>query len=120
MEISIVGPALDSSQHYDLNPETSQSKSTTKQPSMLALRKLSPCEVKGLKVYTDMEIALARGMEKERRLFWNKTERQLCCETNKSTDTIVKLINTKWREHQSSLLLEEAAKLKIAATYQKS
>lgn len=75
------------------------------------LRSPTSWEIRGVKVYTEAEIAKAKGMEKKRRLFWNDEAKKLCKDTTKSKGQVAKSIDIAWRERQSTLLLEEEALL---------
>lgn len=75
------------------------------------LRSPTSWEIRGVKVYTEEEIARAKGMERKRRLFWNAEAKKLCKDTTKPKGQITKTIDVAWRKHQSTLLLEEEALL---------
>jgi hypothetical protein len=75
------------------------------------LRSPTSWEIRGVKVYTEAEITKAKGMGKKGRLFWNDEAKKLCKDTTKSKGQVAKSIDIAWREHQSTLLLEEEALL---------
>ena len=83
--------------------------STRVASSLNFLRSPTSWEIRGVKVYTEEEIAKAKGMEKKRQLYWNDQAKKLCKDTTKSKGQIAKSIDMAWRQHQSTLLLKEEA-----------
>ena len=95
-------PMKKTSQTEQNNPCSSTSKVTGN-----FLRSPTSWEIRGVKIYTQIEVEKAKGMEKKRREFWNNEVKRLCRETKKSKNDVMKEVNIAWRKYQGTLLLEE-------------
>ena len=94
-------------------PKTDQNNpcSSTSKVTGSFLRSPTSWEIRGVKIYTQVEIEKAKGMEKKRREFWNKEAKRICRQTKKSKNEVAKEVNIAWRKHQGTLLLEEESLL---------
>ena len=97
------------SESAPLSPGPSTLSTSTRLSVTNFLRSPTSWQIRGVKIYTTEEIERTKGLEKKRRLFWNTEAKKLCKETKKSKGDIAKAIDLAWRQHQSSLLLEEEA-----------
>ena len=61
--------------------------------------------MKGIKIYSQQEIDIAAGYEKQRREFWN--QEALSRSTMLSCERIAKCINEHWRKEKATLLQNE-------------
>ena len=103
-------------------PSNNNSKATanlSSDPSTSFLKSPTSWEIRRMKIYSEKEIVLARGFEKERRKHWNKMAKKLCKETSKTREQIGIIINSKWQVYQASKLLE-ANKTAAPASHVKS
>ena len=101
-------------QHPQGDCHSTKLETDTGQTNMF-LRRPQSWEIRGIKIYTSQDIEVAKGMEKQRRLFWNDMAKKLCKETKKSKQDIVQIINEAWRKEQTSLLIGESKDLLNAA-----
>jgi hypothetical protein len=101
-------------QHPQGDRDSTKLKTNIGQTNMF-LRRPSSWEVRGIKIYTAQDIEVAKGMEKQRRLFWNDTAKKLCKETKKPKQDIAQIINEAWRKEQTGLLIGESKDLLNAA-----
>jgi hypothetical protein len=101
-------------------PDTAEEPSTsqTSTSSMLKLKYIDSCTIRGIKVYGPPEIENAEGVKKKRRMFWNKRAKQLAKTTMKKTD-IFKQIHQDWREAKAVLLAADARNLGSKVTVKK-
>ena len=97
------------SESAPLSPGPSTLSTSTRLSVTNFLRSPTSWQIRGVKIYTTEEIERTKGLEKNRCLFWNTEAKKLCKETKKSKGNIAKAIDLAWRQHQSSLLLEEEA-----------
>ncbi|KXJ09126.1 hypothetical protein AC249_AIPGENE9170 [Exaiptasia diaphana] len=107
VEIKVVSNHEGASATYsDENPKTPPPTDT----SCSFLRSPTSWEIK---IYSESEIAQAKGAEKERRLFWNRMAKKLCKETKKTRDQIGNIIDQKWQVYQSKQLIEKDSNLPV-------
>jgi hypothetical protein len=112
--VSDASLAVDQADESQVFTET-QSDSSSSKPTSMFLRSPSSWEVRGIKIYTSHEIESAKGIEKQRRIFWNDMAKKLCKETKKSKQVIAQIINESWRSEQTSLLITKSKDLLDAA-----
>ena len=118
--VSDASLAVDQSDDDEIFTETQLQSDSSKlkqpnTPTSMFLRSPSSWEVRGVKIYTSQEIESAKGMEKQRRIFWNDMAKKLCKETKNSKQVIAQIINESWRKEQTGLLITKSKDLLDAA-----
>ena len=74
---------------------------------MMALKSPSTAELRGLKIYTEDEIKIAKGSQKEYRRFWNKKIKELGKNNSLSNQKVCERVNEEWRFYKTTLLVRE-------------
>ena len=88
-------------------------------PCMLGLRSPDSCSLKGVKIYSEMDIEEAVGMEKERLRFWNHTAKNLSRTLSKKS-VIIDAIHKEWRLRKADLMLDESSGISQSAKVKKN
>ena len=110
--------AVDQSDDDEIFTETQLQSDSSKlkqpnTPTSMFLRSPSSWEVRGVKIYTSQEIESAKGMEKQRRIFWNDMAKKLCKETKNSKQAIAQI--SRGEKEQTGLLITKSKDLLDAA-----